>query len=275
MLTSYLVSIPDVLWGTVIGSVMTLVGVMTTNRHHLKQIQLQHAHDADQNEKQRLFTLRNELYLEAVGEIVEAQRNLTKLSEIDLTRENIADEFNAFFVALSRAAFAASDDTSKALSDYSERFSKSFFDLLERLLPIQEARTERDIQDRFYTEYTDEVARVISAITRFNEEGKENEQILNTLNRNYENAQRYANDSAKMRESAWQKLNALSSAFKLVAIEEGIALSRLAIDAIVCMRSELGLHSNLSLYKEIFEERADRQKAQLEEFLAKMDAAKA
>lgn len=59
---SYVAEVPDVVWSGVIASVITLSGVLLSNHSNTVRLEKQLAHDAEQKEKERLASLRKDVY---------------------------------------------------------------------------------------------------------------------------------------------------------------------------------------------------------------------
>jgi hypothetical protein len=59
---TWVFSWPDTLVGVVIGSVFTLTGVVQTNRTNLKNLRIQLEHDREQKAKERVLSMRRDVY---------------------------------------------------------------------------------------------------------------------------------------------------------------------------------------------------------------------
>ena len=248
------------------GALITLVGVSLTNRYHAKQHAAQLTHEATENERSRLFALRNNLYLDASGEIVLTQQHLMSLSDLDIASENASSNLDSFFVALNKAALAASNETAIALTAYLDAFGKAFYRLMKLIPPIQDFRTERDIQGELYDKYSAEVARLLAAVRHFNETGQTDPTIWRSLNTSFDHAQENAKNAADARSTAWSQLNALTLEYKRKALVEVADLDNLILDAMVSIRSELGISTDVKLHKAMMEQRIAVEKKAFQEF---------
>lgn len=70
-IVNYFKGVPDVIWSGVIGALVALAGVMLSNKGNSKRLNSQLQHDATEKTKERINTLRREVYLQAV-ECIEA-----------------------------------------------------------------------------------------------------------------------------------------------------------------------------------------------------------
>src|SRR6185503_10057808 len=85
--------IPDTVWAAVTASLITLGGVWLTNRNSRAQQILFLTHDANVRDKERMMSLRRDIYLPVAEAIANSISLLTKqLSLTDDTRE-VSQEF--------------------------------------------------------------------------------------------------------------------------------------------------------------------------------------
>lgn len=267
-IVSYLSSVPDVIWAAIIASLLTLSGVTLTNRHYSKQQRAQLSHENALNQASRKFTMREGVYLAAAEELTVAFQQLTNLSSVDVAKTNPADRLAGFFIALSKASLVASDETARAISDFMIGFSGAFFDLLSKIGPIQEARTDRDIYDSAHEQHQNEVSRILASMTQFNEEAKANSDVWNALQRSLEFNMQQSEIAAESRTEAWDRLNEQKQIFLRDSLPIVKEVSKLTVPALVAIRAELGISTDIEAYRADFENRFAKIQEQLEEFLA-------
>src|SRR5262245_53109824 len=68
--------IPDVVWSGIIASLLTLSGVLISNKSNTARLRMQLNHDAEQKERDRKATIRREVYIRAAEELVKANTHL-------------------------------------------------------------------------------------------------------------------------------------------------------------------------------------------------------
>jgi hypothetical protein len=263
----YLSAIPDVIWAAIIASFLTFTGVLLTNRHFYRQQQAQLDHEKEQKEKDRKFALRQSVYLSAAEELTLAQQHLVNLSNIDLVKTGPSDYLTSFFVAATKASLVASDKTAKAINELLAAYGVVFFELLAKTLPIQGVRTEHDIQNTAYGQYQAEVSRILVSMTQFNEEAKVDSIVWDALNRNLEFNQEQARIAADKRSNAGDKLNALKIEFAKEAFSKSKRVAELAVPALVAIRSELDIPSDLAAYHSEVEKRFAQMEETFDKFL--------
>ena len=156
-------SVPDAVWAAIMASLLTLSGVVLTNRHFTSRQKQQLAHEKEQSAIAREFDLRRSVYLDAAEEITLALQHLSNIAHIDTAKENISKPLTGFFISTNKACLVASTETVAVLNNFLIEFSQAFFELLEKTTPIQNARTTRDIQNTAYDKYQAEVLRLLAA----------------------------------------------------------------------------------------------------------------
>src|SRR4051794_30236818 len=83
-------SVPDVIWSALIASLLTLSGVLVSNWSNTNRLKLQLQHDAHEKSKERVSTLRRDVYLRVAEELVRANAHLGSLPQLDLVKTNFA-----------------------------------------------------------------------------------------------------------------------------------------------------------------------------------------
>ena len=120
-------SIPAVIWSGVIASLLTLSGVFMSNLSNTNRLKLQLQHDEREKAKERTATLRREVYLRTVEELVRANAHLSGLPQLDITKTNLAEGLQGFASAAARLQLVAEPQTALLVNqlqaDYSELVS--------------------------------------------------------------------------------------------------------------------------------------------------------
>lgn len=244
----FFTSISDVIWVALIAPAFTIIGIWFNNRHHTNLQQNRLDHERDQNEEDRKLALRRDIYLKAVEDLTHAQHHLMGLANFDPESGDSADKYNNFFVAAGKACLVASDKTSKALSDLVDYYAEVFLELIAKTVPIHDVKTDRDLANSSYERHQNEIDRLLAEITQFYENGKTDSSILATLNSNFEFHKKQSAIELKDRTEAWKKLNLLQNEFRKHAFSKMKEMSELTIPALVAIRAELGIESDLTEY---------------------------
>ena len=212
-LITFLRSIPDVVWSALIASILTLSGVLISNRSHTKRLRIQLQHDAAEKAMERTATLRREVYLHAAEELTKANSYLGSLSQVDLTKTNVAAGLQGFLAAAAKLQLFAEPKTALLVNLLVSAYGELLLSLMARLLPLQKARTDIALNDDLYNKAQVNVSRVLSEMAKFNESAQVDETIFSALNRAFDSYQGQADKYASTRSASWNQFNHLNIDF--------------------------------------------------------------
>jgi hypothetical protein len=267
----FLQSIPDVIWSGLIASVLTLSGVLISNRSNTNRLEIQLDHDSAEKTKERTADLRNEVYLIAVEELTKANSHLASLAQADMTKVNLADGLSGFFASAAKLQLVAEPKTSLLVNKLVAAYGELLMKLMMRLMPMQSFRTEISINEELYKQQFTEVSRVGSEMTKFNESAQKDDAIFNALLRSSENFQSQASFYSKKCESARNQLLNLSLEFNKELLAEMRIVGEQQIGVLVEIRRDLGLTSDIETYKEQMEEQWGRMSTQIDSILNEIE----
>lgn len=255
--------IPEAVWAVLLGSFLTLLGVILTNRHHraLQLMQLEHASRED--DRSRKFEARAGVFLAAAAEMAKAHQVLGNLANLDFSKENPGDLLSGFLGAANQAVLIASDEAAEAINEYLSAFMAAFFYLLPQLAPLHDAKTDRDIQDNLYETYRSEVNRILATMTHINETHNHASVDWERLNQNFEFNQARMHEAAENRSRAWEEINRLNSVFMDDIVDQSKSVARSVLPALVAIRADLDISTDIDLYGRQLEKRL----AHLEELI--------
>ena len=238
-------SIPDVIWSGVIASVLTLSGVLISNRSSTYRLRIQLEHDAQEKAKERTAALRRDVYLLTVEELSRANSYLASLPQADFTKANASDGFQGFARAAAKLQLVAEPDTTLLVNNLVAEFGKLFLKLLPSVLTMQQVRNDITLSDTFYTNAQSEVTRILSQMAMFNEAARTDQHVFAALERAFANYQAQATKYSDERTTGWKEFNALHVSFCRKVFSEMESIGEHEIPAIVAIRRDLGLLTNI------------------------------
>jgi hypothetical protein len=138
------ISIPDAIWGAVVGMLGALFVAWINNRfqkerlsdqhqhdvgklvqqqkHDIEKLNQQHRHDIEQKQEEREKAVRKEVYLEAAKEYANAANFLSKFSHIDFPAEEQQALIKDYDAAIGKLHLIGSEDTLKKLAATNQFF---------------------------------------------------------------------------------------------------------------------------------------------------------
>ena len=264
-------SIPIDVWLVILGSSIALIGVLISNRNNRKQLEIQLKHDAEIKKIERKASMRREVYLKAAEELVNANRYIGSLAQIDLTKTNIAEGLQGFFTSATKLGLVAEQETGKAVNDLLLAYSGLLFRLLAKVSPINDLRNNIDIINYHYVESQNEIKRILSAMTAQNESASPNAEVFDALNRSFEFQSERAKELADERDECWEKINELTRIFTVLVAKEMKSMALLQIPVMIGIRKELDIDTDLEIYKQQVTSNTEMLCKQLEEFISAIE----
>jgi hypothetical protein len=268
----YLAMIPNVIWSALVASAVTLFGVMLSNRGNAKRQREQLAHDAHEREKERLNSLRKEVYLRATEEGAKVHAHFARLPHIDPAKEDVSDGLKEFFAAAARVQLVAQLPTARLFAQLTQTSAEILMRLLVKARPIHELNEQVRLADQFYTHHHEEVTRTLAAMTQLNESGKPDPDRFAALQRSCESAKALATQWAVDRERANGERASALVAYNAGLFSDLRTLGALHIRIAAAMRTDIGLKTEPDDYLEDLEKGLDgigEAMAKFQEDLAK------
>lgn len=260
-------SISDVVWSGIIASILTLSGVLISNGSNTKRLRIQLQHDSSEKAIERTATLRREVYLRAAEELTKANSHLASLSQTDLTKTNAADGLQGFFAAAAKLQLVAEPKTALLVNRLVGTYGELLLRILERLIPLQDAKSNITLNDQLYNRAQSEVHRVLNEMAKFNESAQVNALIFGALQRSCSEYQSQANDYANARQVAWAEFNTLSVNFLRQLLTDMKHIGDQQIPVIVEIRRDLGLTADLGAMRLQIEEQWARMSLQIDKII--------
>ncbi|MBO1539612.1 hypothetical protein [Pseudomonas sp. OA65] len=240
-LVTLLKSVPDVIWSGIVASCITLIGVMLSNRSNNARLKLQLDHDAREKSKEKISNLRREVYLKAVEDIEVTNIHVGSLASRDLSTLTMNSELQAITASMAKLKLVAEPKTTQLAGELSVAFGVLFLKLLQRLLPVQDAKADIEINDTGYISSSAEASRILREMHKFNEEGRQDAVIFQTLQNSYEFFSNQAQDYADARSTAYDVYNARLGEFNKLLMPDMKELSKMQLKLMMSIRNDLGI----------------------------------
>lgn len=125
-------SIPEGIWGVIIGSALAFGGTWTATRAQLR-------HDARQRERERQMQLRRDVFLEAAEGVAGTVEYFMRFANVDIPITDVTSS-NVRPGWLNKLYTVASLGSIEAFSDASATLGASAFDLFRRRLPLEDIK---------------------------------------------------------------------------------------------------------------------------------------
>ncbi|MGY2174784.1 hypothetical protein [Pseudomonas azotoformans] len=242
----FIKTVPDVIWSGIVASGITFLGVMLSNRSNTKRLILQLDHDAREKAKDKINNLRREVYLKAIEDIEATNIHIGTLANRDLANSNMNAEIQAIGASLAKLKLVAEPETARLAGELSAAMGALFLKLLPRLMPLMEAKSDIEINDSAYIGSSAEASRIMREMHKFNEEGRQDTNIFQVLQKSHEffcdQAQKYADARAL----AYDVRDVRLHEFNAMLLPDMKEISKLQLKVTVALREDLGIVSDFS-----------------------------
>jgi hypothetical protein len=272
-LLSLLQSVPDVVWSGIVASVLTLSGVLLSNRSNTHRLRIQLQHDAAEKAKERTATLRRETYLRAAEELVRLNAYFAGLPQVDISKINPSEWMQGFFTTAARLQLVAEPKTALLVNKLAAAYAELVFTVMTAIRPVADAKSDIGIADALYDKSQAEVNRLLAEITKQRESGQPNQEVVSALRQSFDFQQSQAAKFAADRSAAWTRFNAASALFQKTLLIEVRDLGMKQIPVMVEIRRDLGLTGDLSEIEAFMREQWKKMETKFNALLASLEDA--
>ena len=129
MVISLIETIPPAFYGILIGSFLTIIGVVLTNISNTKQLRIQHEHERQLRNKERDLNMRREIYMDAMEAISAGITAISRFSELSETPEALIKSYTSLSAKVSKVTIVGQNETIEALADFQLELNAAFLRL--------------------------------------------------------------------------------------------------------------------------------------------------
>jgi hypothetical protein len=237
----FLKSIPSAFWSGVVAALSALAVVMISNHSSNKRLEIQLKHDADEKAKEKISNLRKEVYLKAVEDICSTNIHISSIGSRDLAKTDVNAELQTITASMEKLKIVAEPETAKVAEELSQAYGLLVLSLLPRIVPLQEARSEIEINDDLYNKSFADASRVLRQMHGFNEEGRQDMVIFQALQQSYEWFANQSEEYAEARSAAYSRRDQLLLEFNGGLLPRMKELSKIQLKLTASIRKELSL----------------------------------
>ena len=170
-------------------------------------------HDATEKQKERVFTLRRDLYLKKRPKTtVYANAYFGGMAQVDVTKPGYDAPLRDLSVA-AQMQLVVSQSTAQLISDLVSYYGELQMKLIPKVGPISVLRSNIETITALYDTSQVEVQRVIAAMRQFNETGQRNADAFQRLTRSADVARQTSRATRTERTRLWGEVNARTIQF--------------------------------------------------------------
>ena len=119
---------PCLSWG-LIGSFLTIIGVVLTNISNTKQLHIQHEHERQLRNNERDLNMRCEVYMDAMEAISAGITAISRFSGLNETPEALIKSYPSLSAKVSKVSIVGQNETIEALAYFQLELNAAFLRL--------------------------------------------------------------------------------------------------------------------------------------------------
>jgi hypothetical protein len=264
---AFLDEMSPTLLGIVLGSLLTIVGVILTNASNTKRLRLQHEHERALESKERDASLRRETYLAAIEAISAGMVAVGRFGEINITQEELMQSYTERSPSIAKVSIVGNDDTIKAVANFNRELVGTFLRLASDRQNLNVAWERYASMGEKIKLATREQDRLLSLMDEYNALGIDDESQWKVLQGKYEAEKKKIERLAAEQDGQMSQLIPAQLSLIQKSLRETAALDQLLTPVISRMRAELELPFDEAYYNQIIAENHKKQQEYLEAFI--------
>lgn len=241
--------IPSVVWSGIMASIITLLGVMLSNRGQSKRLLLQLEKDEQRRRNELIGSLRRDVYLKAVEDLIGLNSHLGKLSGLKPVGDSIAAGFNPFMTSAAKLQLICEPETARICGELTAGYGELLPFLLKNLQSVFDEQIEIEITTQQYERAKLEADRILSAITLQRESGSARLAVLHELQRSFEYSTKEMSEFSARRQLAWTAHNLSQLNYTKNLLPKLKELGELQVPFTVAIRKELHLEGDIAAFQ--------------------------
>ncbi|MCE5293731.1 MAG: hypothetical protein LLF94_03855, partial [Chlamydiales bacterium] len=175
--------IPSTFWGVVVGALLSLGGIIITNRANDKRLHKQFLHERELKNRDRELSLKQDVYLKASDGISASLIALANIINTDLSDQIVGEMFSGQSHVVEKVYVLADMKTIKSLSSFTSELQSSFLKLSAQRIPVMLMKKEISDLQSIMDICIEERGRIMKLMEQYNLDGLMNELRWDSLNR--------------------------------------------------------------------------------------------
>jgi hypothetical protein len=259
--------IPATFWGVVIGAFFSLGGILLTNRAHDRRQRSQLAFDRELRNRDREFSLRRDVYLEASEAISAGLIAVGRFGNLEIPNDKVTEGYTDKAPSIAKVHVIAREQTARVVMELVGELSATYMRLFAKRAPLIVQKQQLDLLNERVQRYSRERDRTLEQMKQHNLDGAQDQRRWGVLQSNFDFEQHRVTEAAEQSAVLARNLFPKQMTYAEECIAETAKLGRLSVPVLVSIRSELELPINEVEYRTVIEDAMKKQEAALKEFV--------
>jgi len=259
--------IPATFWGVAVGSLLSLGGVVISNRANDRRLRQQFAHDRELRNRERELSLRKDIYLTAAEAIATGINSLGNFANLDIPNDKLTAAYVDKSTSIAKVHVIAQKDTAKAIATLTGELGAAYLRLFAKRFPLLAEKQRIAVLEGQMNAFGRERDRMLELMKQHNLSGVNDKRKWDIIEKNFKFEQQRIATTIKESDDLAAVLYAKQVALMTDCINETTRLSRLIVPALVAVRMELEMPLDEAGYVTVIEESIKHQEAAVAAFI--------
>ena len=233
--------IPASFWGVLVGSGVSLAGVIISNTATDRRLREQREAERVQKKHERELVLKKEIYIAAAEAFTAGITSLNRIANLGISDEKVSEPFIEKSPSIAKIHVIASESTVEKVANLSGEMAASFVNLLAKRTSLLMQKSSIDLITKLMDEHSAERNKNFELIKQYNLDGKNDPRRWDVLNKNYAFERDRVEEALKEREPLMADLTLNQMELGKECVVESARLSHLYVPTLIAMRDELEL----------------------------------
>lgn len=214
---------------------------------------------------------KKEVYMEAVEAITKIQNMIASFSNLNISEEQIASGFSEQAGKIAKVQIVGCRETVQAVTIFMSEIGTATLNLMLERMTLINRKNEIKISENLRDKYQSEVERYIAIMKNLNLAGNQDKGTWDYVNKSLEFECEQRDGHNKEIDELWAIQNREHIVYVRKCMATFFEISELLPQAVLSVRSELGLEISHEDYLDILKNNIEKGKAVFDAFLANMD----
>ncbi|MDR3429000.1 hypothetical protein [Silvimonas sp.] len=240
-------SLPKEFWTSlvsgIVGAASAIMATWIAGWQTSRNLKLQLAHELKMKEDERISDLRHSLYMQMSEELTKLMHTFGSLASEGpeaLTKSPMV----TFLACASKIGLVGRQETVLKIRNVTDQCTSFLLIALPAVSPLLMLRSSIENITEHYNRSETEIARILAAMNAVTETVEAQPLVFAALQAKFDAYQATSKSFSDQRNKLWAEYRALEPAINKTIFEQLKLLSPLQIDALIAIRTELGLSSD-------------------------------
>ncbi len=260
-LIAFMEAVPATVWGFLVGSFITVIGVALTNASNTKRLRLQHAHERELDARARDLSMRRDVYLNAFEAMATGMTTVGSFGELDIPFQDLMRQYMGKAGAMGKITIVGREETIRAVADFEQALTGAFMRLSGQRNGVDQLyRRTRELEAKLEAS-VHEQERLATLLER----ADGGDQVA--LERSLEYERRRTRQLRTEQQDVEAAFNPAMMGLIRNSMQEVAELDTMIVPVVRCVRNELGLAFDDAFYLQLIRAGHEERAKSFEGFL--------